>query len=376
MSDLIFAQISELFKDMIEKILLEEREKYLMEHKQTRANGYYKRTPKTIFGEMELKIPRTRDGEFKSCLLPSRKRACFMLEEVVEAMFIAGVSTRKTGEVIKNLIGTSISHQYVSRLIDISEEVIEEWKNRKLEDEYPVLYIDATYVALKRDTVSKEAVYVVMGLKEDGKREILAYFLPGGNEKAGVWKEIFQNLKDRGLRGVRMIISDDLTGLSDVIKEEFPESLHQLCWFHLKKNIRNKVRKSHWDRMLRDLEEVINSKDINEGKERFRLFIEKWGKIYRFLNNLERKKENYTYFLLAPKNVRSYFRTTNWMERCFKELKDYIRVRGFFQNEESAEKFLYLFFKDKHSRLMSRRLRFSSDINRFFSLLKGDVSHA
>ena len=127
--------------------------------------------------------------------------------------------------------------------------------------------------------------------------------------------------------------------------------------------------------MLRDLEEVINSKDINEGKERFGLFIEKWGKIYRFLNNLERKKDNYTYFLLAPKDVRSYFRTTNWMERCFKELKDYIRVRGFFQNEESAEKFLYLFFKDKHSRLMSRRLRYSSDINRFFSLLKGDVSY-
>ena len=361
---------------MIEKILLEEREKYLMRHNETRANGYYKRTPKTIFGEMELKIPRTRDGEFKSCLLPSRKRACFMLEEVVEAMFIAGVSTRKTGEVIKNLIGTSISHQYVSRLIDISEEVIEEWKNRKLEDEYPVLYIDATYVALKRDSVSKEAVYAVMGLKEGGKREILAYFLPGGSEKSAVWKEIFNNLKDRGLRGVRMIISDDLTGLSEVIMEEFPDAMHQLCWFHLKRNIKNRVRKSHWEKMLIELEEIINSENRKEGKEKLELFIEKWRKIYRFLNNLENKKDNYTYFLLAPKDVRSYFRTTNWMERCFKELKDYIRVRAYFQNEESAEKFLYLFFKDKNSRLSSRRLRFSSDINRFFSLLKGDVSYA
>jgi len=376
MSDLIFAQISKLFKDMIEKILLEEREKYLMEHNETRANGYYKRTPKTIFGEMELKIPRTRDGEFKSDILPSRKRACFMLEEIVQAMFIAGVSTRKTGEVIKNLIGTSISHQYVSKLIDISEEVIEEWKNRKLEEEFPVLYIDATYVALKRDTVSKEAVYAVIGLKEDGKREILAYFLPGGSEKAAVWREIFKSLKNRGLRGVKMIISDDLTGLSDVIKEEFPDCLHQLCWFHLKKNIKNRVRKAHWDRILKELEEITNSKDINEGKERFGLFIEKWRKIYRFLNNFERKKENYTYFLLAPENTRSYFRTTNWMERCFKELKDYIRVRGYFQNEESAEKFLYLFFKDKNLKLSSRSLRYSCDINRFFSLLKGDINHA
>jgi len=300
----------------------------------------------------------------------------FSFKEIVEAMFIAGVSTRKTGEIIKNLVGTSISRQYISNISDISEKIINEWKNRKLEDEYPVLYIDATYVALKRDTVSKEAVYAVMGLKEDGKREILSYFLPGGNEKSAVWKEIFKELKKRGLKGVKMIISDDLTGLSEVIKEEFPDAMHQLCWFHLKRNIKNRVRKSHWEKMLIELEEIINSENSKEGKEKLNLFIEKWKKIYRFLNNLEGKKKNYTYFLLAPKEVRSYFRTTNWMERCFKELKDYIRIRGFFQNEVSAEKFLYLFFNDKNSRLSSRSLRFSSSINLFFSTMKGDVSRA
>ena len=375
MRDLIFAQLSKLFKEMIEEILLEEREKYLKEHTQTRANGYYTRSPKTIFGDMELKVPRTRDGEFKTEILPSRKRTCFMLEEIVKAMFIAGVSTRKTGEIIKNLIGISISPQYVSKIIEISEEIINEWKNRRLEDEYPVLYIDATYVFLKRDTVSKEAVYAIMGLKEDGKREILSYFLPGGNEKTSIWRDIFRQLKARGLKGVKLLISDDLTGLSEVIKEEYPDAMHQLCWFHLKRNIKNRVRKAHWEKMLLELEDIINSENSKEGKEKLELFIEKWRKIYRFLNNLESKKDNYTYFLLAPKEVRSYFRTSNWMERCFKELKDYIRVRGFFQNEESAEKFLYVFFKDKNSRLMARSLRFSYNINRFFSILKGDIQY-
>jgi len=148
-----------------------------------------------------------------------------------------------------------------------------------------------------RDSVAKEAVYTLLGLTKDGRREILSYFLPGGNEKSDVWKEIFVNLTSRGLKGVKMIISDDLSGLEGVIKEIFPEVEHQLCWFHLKKNIKNKVRKAHFDEILKELEYVLESKDQQEVKERLLAFINKWSKIYKYFNNLRDKVNNYTYFL-------------------------------------------------------------------------------
>ncbi len=106
--------------------------------------------------------------------------------------------------------------------------------------------------------------------------------------------------------------------------------------------------------LLMELEEIINSENSKEGKEKLNLFIEKRKKIYRFLSN-----QKLHLFSSCTKKVKSYLRTTNYMERCFKKLKDYIRIKGFFQNEVSAEKFLYLFFNDKNSRLSSRSLRFS-----------------
>ena len=207
MYDLIFTQLKEEFKSMIEKIMKEERDRYLGENKSTRANGYYTRSPKTILGQMELSIPRTKDGKFKSEVLPERKRVMFLLDDIIRAMFISGVSSRKAGKVLENLIGCSISSQFTSYISDIPKEVIEEFKNRRLDDEYPVLYIDATYVPLKRDSVEKEAVYAVLGLKYDGRRNILAYFLPGGNENTQMWKEVFENLKSRGLRHPHNLVS-------------------------------------------------------------------------------------------------------------------------------------------------------------------------
>ena len=194
-NDIIISQLREMFKGMIEEVLREERKEYLKEHPETRGNGYYIRRPKTIMGDMEIRVPRSRDSEYKPDILPERKRVIFMLDEIIQAMFISGISTRRTVRVISNLIGTNVSAQFVSKAIDIGEKEIERWKNRLLELKYPVLYIDATYIPLKRDSVEKEAVYAILGLREDGKREILGYFIPGGAEKTRMWREIFIDLK-------------------------------------------------------------------------------------------------------------------------------------------------------------------------------------
>lgn len=364
---IIIEQLTKYFKQILEEIMQKEREKYLQENTQTRANGYYTRRPKTILGEIELEIPRTRDGNFKTEIIPERKRVTYLLDDIVEALFKAGLSSRKISDVMKNLIGSKLSATYISNIADISQEVIENNEKRKLEEEYPVIYIDATYISLKRDTVTKEAVYVVLGLRKDGKREILTYQMPGGDEKAAVWGEILNNLKQRGLKGVKMIISDDLTGLDKVIKEEFPEADHQLCWFHLKKNIKNKVRRKDFEKILKELEYVFESSTEEEAKRRLILFVEKWSKLYKYFKNITEKIENYTHCFKYNEKIRSYFRTTNWLERCFKELKDNIRIRGYFQTETSANKFLYYFFEQKNIKYIERKLRYSNLIEEVFN---------
>ena len=132
MNKIILDQFLERFKEFLEEIMVKERQDYLKEHQDTRGNGFYKRNPKTMFGEMELEIPRTRDGNFKPSILPVRKRVTFMLDEIVRALFYAGLSSRKTGEVVKNLFGSSVSSSFISSNLNIPEDVIERFKNREL----------------------------------------------------------------------------------------------------------------------------------------------------------------------------------------------------------------------------------------------------
>ena len=365
MNKLIIEQLAKEFKRMIEEVMVKERERDLKENRETRANGYYLRSPKTILGQMELEIPRTRDSGFKPSILPERKRVTFLLDDIIRAMFIAGVSARKTGKVLEELLQTSISASFISSAVDIADEVIEKFKTRKL-DYYPVVYIDATYIPLKRNSLDKEALYVVLGLRVDGRRGILRYYLPGGEEKASVWKDVFNDLRKRGLKQPELIISDDLAGIESAIKEVFPAAEHGLCWFHLKRNLKNRVRKRHWDEILKELNQIMDCKDEKEGKEKMRLFVEKWRRIYRSISNLKNKIDNYTHFLKFPNKIRSYFSTTNWMERLSKELKDYTRIRGYFQSEKSADKFLYLFFSQKNEKYLSRRLRYSDILMEVF----------
>jgi putative transposase len=146
-----------------------------------------------------------------------------------------------------------------------------------------------------------------MGLKIDGTRSILGYYLPGGEERATNWMEVFTDLRGRGLKTVKITISDDLKGLERAIEEVYPVARHQLCWFHLKKNIKNRVRKSHWNEILKELNDIMEQDNQEEAERMMKEFINKWVRIYRSFYTLKSKIRNYLHFFLIFRKDKKLF---------------------------------------------------------------------
>ena len=349
----------ELVKRTIEKMMIEERQIYLEDHPDTKGNGYYGRVLKTIMGELEdLQVPRTRDGQYRSSILPERRNQSVELRELIQALIVSGVSSRKIVEVLKRVCGTSLSHSSISRIGEVAAEEISNWRNRELESEHAVVFLDATYFPLKRDTVEKEAIYIASAIKPGGYREILGYWIPGGDESALNWAEILEELKQRGLNKIDTIVADGLTGLKGVVQRIFPNSRFQSCVLHMVRNTLRKVRARDRHSIAIDMKSIYQAENLQEAKNNFRLFKDRWAKIYpQRVKSWENNLDDLLTFMRLPKQLWSYVYTTNSLERLMKELKRRLKVMEVLQNQESAEKFLYLLLREANEKYNSRKLK-------------------
>lgn len=347
-------------KFILEILLEYERQIYLEENKhKTKGNGFYSRNLKTSIGELsELRIPRTRDNQFKSQLIPTRKHATEDVDKLVSRLIYAGVSTRKIVKLLKEIYGTKMSHTHIARMSEIAYETIDKWKKRSLKKEYAVIFLDATMYPIKRDTVEKEAIYVAIGITREGYREILGYWIPGGAESAYNWREILSEMKERGVEKVHFIVSDDLTGMKNQIKEVYPDTKYQTCALHVIRNICKKIRVQHRATISFEWKEIFNVNTKEEAEKLFSLFREKWRKVYpRLVSNLEDKKEDLFTYLELPKEIRKMVYTNNVLERLFKEIKRRLKSMEMFQSESSAEKYLYVLLQEQNERFESRKLK-------------------
>lgn len=178
--------LQEFTKQLFERLMLEEREMYLEENTHTKGNGYYERNLITPQGEIEgLKVPRTRDGNFRPALLPPpRQKAMIDIGELITLLFVAGVSTRKINKILETWYGIHYSPSSIARLTRVTEEEIERWRNRPLEETYLFIFVDAIFLSIIRGTTAKEPVYVVMGIREDRTGEIPGFYVFAGGESA------------------------------------------------------------------------------------------------------------------------------------------------------------------------------------------------
>lgn len=304
-------------------------------------NGYYTRRYDTKYGRIEdLKIPRDRNHEFEQQLIPPYARRDDWLETMIIRMYASGVSTREIATIIEKLYGNSYSATTISNITNVALEEIEQWHQRPLKKRYSVVYIDALHLKLRRDTVSNDAVYFVLGVDEDGYREILDFFI-GVKESAYVWEDHLMALKQRGVEEVLLFVMDGLNGLQDAVHRVYQKADIQRCIVHKVRNTIRSVRKKDVNEVLADLKVVYESTTKEQCQQALNEFHQKWTKLYkRVVESWENDEDLFTYYQY-PMAIRKSIYTTNWIERFHKEVRRLIKTKDSLPTEDACSKLVY-----------------------------------
>ena len=301
------------------------------------ANGYKNKTLHTRMGALDLQVPQTRDTDFYPKSLEKGSRSERALKLAIAEMYLKGVSTRKVSAITKELCGFTVSSTQVSQLTKELDEEFEAFRQRSL-GRFIYAYFDAVYLKIRHNgSVIDQAVLLAYGVNEEGKREILGAST-SLSEAEVHWREFFESLQKRGLRGVRLLISDDHAGLKKARKAVFPSISWQRCQFHLAQNAQQysptKAMRAEIGRAMRSVFECTERELAEESKLRV---IEKFSKkAPEFINWFEKNIDEGLSCLSFPEKHRKRIRTTNGLERVNREIKRRTRVATLFPSGESA----------------------------------------
>lgn len=303
----------------------------------TRA-GTYERKLQTKAGEVNLKVPKLRQQTFETAIIERYRRREASVEEALIEMYLAGVSVRRVEDITEALWGTKVSPSTISELNKKVYTHIEAWRNRPIEGEYPYVYLDG--IVLKRSwagEVRNVSVLVAIGVGEDGYRKVLGVAEGHKEDKAG-WSAFLKHLKDRGLSGVRLIISDACMGLVESAAEFYPEAQWQRCTVHFYRNIFTVVPSKHMRAAADMLKAIHACEDREAAQEKAEAVIEKLTAM-RLKEAAQRIQdgiaETLTYYSFPASHWRR-IRTNNPLERIMREIRRRTRVVGAFPDGKSA----------------------------------------
>ena len=321
-----------------------ERSRYLKaepyernEHRRGYANGYKPKTVKTKAGEIQLAIPQTRDSSFYPSSLQRGLRSERALKVALAEMYVQGVSTRKVAKITEKLCGFKVTSSEVSRASAELDEQLESWRNRALAA-FPYVYLDARYEKVRHGGVVVScAVLVAVGIDSEGKREVLGVSVSLSEQEVH-WRQFLNSLKDRGLHGVKLFISDAHEGLKAGREAIFPSVPWQRCQFHLQQNAQGYVPRRNMKKEIADrIRAIFDAQDSKEALRLLGIFIDDYRETAPALVTWAEQAipEGLTAFQM-PSNHRRRIRTVNMLERLNKEIKRRTRVATLFPNSESC----------------------------------------
>lgn len=307
-------------------------------------NGAYPKTVTTEIGDVELRMPRDRNGTFEPVTVPKHARRLDGLTGNVVSLYAKGLTTGDIQAHLLEIYGTEISRETISKITDTIIEDMTEWQNRPLDRLYPVLLIDAIVIKVRDTQVANRPVYVAIGVNLDGERDVLGLWLgPSGGEGAKQWMTMLTELRNRGLADALIVCCDGLKGLPDAIRVIWPDATVQTCVVHMVRNSLRYASKKHWGEITRQMRAIYTAATVPAAEERFAEFAEAWRGTYpAMIRSWETAWPEFVPFLEFPVELRKIVYTTNAIESLNARFRRAVRHRGHFPNEQAALKVLYL----------------------------------
>ena len=356
----IMQAMKDLFRDAIQQVMESELDVELGYEKSERMsdsesailsknyrNGYSKKTVKTQLGEIEVKVPRDRNGEYEPKIIGKYSRNADGMEEKILSLYACGMSQRDIAEQIKNLYDVEISPELISKISEKIMPEVNEWQNRPLESVYPFVFMDAIHYKVKENhQYITKAAYVVLGINMEGGKDILGIWI-GEHESSKFWLNVLTELKSRGVRDVYLFCVDGLTGFREAIEAVYPSAGIQRCIIHQIRYSTRFVSYKDIKELMADLKLVYTAVTEDEALNNLMSFKEKWSKSYpSCVKTWEDNWDILSTFFAYPAEIRKIIYTTNIIEGLNRQFRQITKNKPSFTNDESLRKMLYLASKN------------------------------
>ena len=343
--------LQEVFREAVQEMLKAEMDNHLGYEKHApeaaeyanNRNGKSTKKVRSKLGEISLEVPRDRDGSFEPQIVPKRKRVLEEIEDHVLTLYTHGMSTRDIESAVKDLYGVDISEAHISHITDRIIEHIEQWKQRRLQSVYMVVWMDAIVFKVRQDgKVVDKAVQIAVGLNNQGYKEVLGMWLCP-NECASFWMTVLTDLKSRGLEDILITSTDNLKGFTEAITSIYPDARTQICIVH---QLRNSLKFVVWKdkkAVAPALKKIYDASDETTALYWLEKFETEWSKKYPYIaKSWKANWRNLATFFEFPAPIRKIIYTTNIIENINRIIRKYTKTKTMLPNDQAVEKVVYL----------------------------------
>lgn len=337
-------------------------------------NGYISKKVKTSLGETSIKVPRDREASFNPMLVPKRANMVDGIENVIISLYAKGMSNSDIEEQIREVYDFKVSTSTISRITDKVTNDIVAWQNRPLEPVYLITWMDGIVFKVRENSkVVNKTMYIAVGLRRDGKKEVLGLWL-GKNESAAFWMSVLTDIKARGVQDLLITATDNLNGFTDTIKNIFPESKTQICVVH---QIRNACRYVVWKdkkEFTKDMKSIYDAPTKSAAKAALEDFAKKWQHKYSYaIKSWRDNWEELTAFYEFPLEIRKIIYTTNLIENLNGKIRKYTKNKLSFPTDQAVMKSTFLALREATKKWSMPIRNWGIILNQFLTIFEKRV---